>query len=87
MAELTAQKNGNGTGARERIDFSKIRTAVPLPNLIEVQKRSYERFLQMYAAPQDRDDIGLHAVFKSVFPINDFRETSSLEFVEYSIKC
>jgi DNA-directed RNA polymerase subunit beta len=85
MAELTASPAGNGISPRKRIDFSKISTAVPIPNLIEVQKRSYERFLQMYAAPQDRDDIGLQAVFMSVFPITDFRETSSLEFVEYSI--
>ncbi|HET6371695.1 MAG TPA: DNA-directed RNA polymerase subunit beta [Candidatus Polarisedimenticolia bacterium] len=72
-------------GPRDRIDFSKIRTSVPIPNLIEVQKHSYERFLQMYVAPSDREDIGLQAVFKSLFPIHDFRETSSLEFVEYSI--
>ena len=72
-------------GSRERIDFSKIKTSVPIPNLIEVQKHSYERFLQMYVAPSDREDVGLQAVFKSLFPIHDFRETSSLEFVEYSI--
>ncbi len=72
-------------GTRERIDFSKIKTSVPIPNLIEVQKHSYERFLQMYVAPADREDMGLQAVFKSLFPINDFRETSSLEFVDYSI--
>jgi DNA-directed RNA polymerase subunit beta len=72
-------------GPRERIDFSKIKTSVPIPNLIEVQKHSYERFLQMYVAPSDREDVGLQAVFKSLFPIHDFRETSSLEFVEYSI--
>jgi DNA-directed RNA polymerase subunit beta len=85
MADLTATTNGNGAAARNRIDFSKIKATVPLPNLIEVQKRSYERFLQMFAAPQDREEMGLQAVFRSVFPINDFRETSSLEFVEYSI--
>ena len=71
--------------AKERVEFSKIRTSIPIPNLIEVQKRSYERFLQMYTAPADREDAGLQAVFKSVFPITDFRETCSLEFVEYSI--
>ena len=67
---------------RFRTDFSRIRTKVKIPNLIEVQKRSYERFLQMYTAPEDREDIGLQAVFKSIFPIEDFRETCSLEFVE-----
>jgi DNA-directed RNA polymerase subunit beta len=70
---------------RERIDFSKIRTTVPIPNLIEIQKKSYDRFLQMYTLPADREDVGLQAVFKSVFPISDFRENSSLEFIEYSI--
>src|SRR5881409_1745588 len=70
---------------KKRLDFSKIRTSIPIPNLIEVQKRSYERFLQMYTAPADREDSGLQAVFKSVFPITDFRENCCLEFVEYSI--
>ncbi len=70
---------------RERVDFSKIKTSVPIPNLIEVQKRSYERFLQMDLLPDERDDIGLQSVFKSVFPITDFRGLSELEFVDYSI--
>ena len=70
---------------RERIDFSKIKTTVPIPNLIEIQRKSYERFLQMNRLPPERDDAGLQSVFKSVFPISDFRENSSLEFIEYSI--
>src|ERR1043166_900831 len=70
---------------RERIDFSKIRTTVPIPNLIEIQRKSYERFLQMNRLPSEREDAGLQSVFKSVFPISDFRENSSLEFIEYSI--
>jgi len=70
---------------RERIDFSKIQTTVPIPNLIEIQKKSYERFLQMNRLPAEREDAGLQSVFKSVFPISDFRENSSLEFIEYSI--
>jgi DNA-directed RNA polymerase subunit beta len=70
---------------RERIDFSKIATTVPIPNLIEIQKTSYERFLQMNRLPAEREDVGLQSVFKSVFPISDFRENSSLEFIEYSI--
>src|SRR5512136_1028518 len=72
-------------GTRERIDFSKIKTAVQIPNLIEVQKKSYDRFLQMDRLPSERDDSGLQAVFNSVFPISDFRGVSSLEFVDYSI--
>jgi DNA-directed RNA polymerase subunit beta len=70
---------------RERKDFSKIRTTVPIPNLIEIQRKSYERFLQMSRLPSEREDQGLQSVFKSVFPISDFRENSSLEFIEYSI--
>ena len=70
---------------RERIEFSKIRTPIPIPNLIEIQKKSYERFLQMTRLSSERDDAGLQSVFKSVFPISDFRENSSLEFIEYSI--
>ncbi len=70
---------------RERRDFSKIKTTVPIPNLIEIQRKSYERFLQMNRLPSEREDQGLQSVFKSVFPISDFRENSSLEFIEYSI--
>ncbi len=68
-----------------RHDFSRIKTAIPIPNLIEVQKNSYERFLQMDHLPSERDDIGLQAVFNSVFPISDFRGLSALEFVDYSV--
>jgi DNA-directed RNA polymerase subunit beta len=68
-----------------RYDFSKIRTSVRIPNLIEVQRESYDRFLQMDLLPPERDNTGLQAVFKSTFPISDFRDTSSLEFVEYRI--
>src|SRR5579884_3119611 len=70
---------------RERLDFSKIKTTIPIPNLIEVQKKSYERFLQMDLLPSEREDTGLQAVFNSVFPITDFRGVSQLEFVDYSI--
>ena len=70
---------------RERIDFSKIKTTIPLPNLIEIQKKSYERFLQMNRLSSERMEEGLQAVFKSVFPVGDFRENSSLEFIEYTI--
>jgi DNA-directed RNA polymerase subunit beta len=73
------------TNFRERVDFSKIKTSIPIPNLIEVQKRSYERFLQMDMLPDERDDQGLQSVFKSVFPITDFRGLSELAFVDYSI--
>jgi DNA-directed RNA polymerase subunit beta len=68
-----------------REDFSKIKTAVPIPNLIEIQRESYNRFLQMDMLPEEREGTGLQAVFKSVFPISDFRETATLDFVEYQI--
>ena len=67
---MQSQPNG---ATRERVDFSKIKASIPIPNLIEVQKKSYERFLQMELLPDERDDIGLQSVFKSVFPISDFR--------------
>ena len=71
--------------APQRQDFSKIKTSVPIPNLIEIQRESYNRFLQMDALPEERKSIGLQSVFKSVFPISDFRETATLDFVEYHI--
>ena len=70
---------------RSRLDFSKIPTSIQIPNLIEVQRRSYERFLQMDKLPQEREDNGLQSVFTSVFPISDFRNVSELEFVDFSI--
>ena len=70
---------------RKRLDFSKIPATIQIPNLIEVQKRSYDRFLQMDWLPSERDDAGLQAVFQSVFPITDFRNVSQLEFVDYAI--
>ncbi len=77
--------NVSNGSLRERVDFSKIKTSIPIPNLIEVQKRSYERFLQMDLLPKEREDVGLQSVFTSVFPISDFRGLSQLEFVDYSI--
>jgi DNA-directed RNA polymerase subunit beta len=70
---------------RSRLDFSKIPTEIQIPNLIEVQRRSYERFLQMDKLPAEREDGGLQAVFASVLPITDFRNLSQLDFVDYTI--
>ena len=78
---MAQQKTAN----RNRFDFSKIPATIQIPNLIEVQKRSYDRFLQMDSLPSERDDAGLQAVFQSVFPITDFRNVSQLDFVEYAI--
>jgi len=62
---------------RYRKNFSKIKEVLEISNLIEVQKRSYEQFLQAYVDPDKREPIGLQAVFKTVFPIKDFYETAS----------
>jgi DNA-directed RNA polymerase subunit beta len=70
---------------RQRLDFAKIQSSIQIPNLIEVQMKSYQRFLQMDLLPSERDDGGLQSVFTSVFPIKDFREMSQLEFVDYAI--
>jgi DNA-directed RNA polymerase subunit beta len=67
-----------------RKNFAKIRSLVPVPNLIDIQRRSYEKFLQLTTDPRRRENVGLQAVFKSVFPIKDFNETASLEFVSYT---
>src|SRR5271166_2133507 len=81
-----ANENGNHhMRERERLDFSKIRSSIEIPNLIEVQKNSYQRFLQMDLLPSEREDGGLQSVFTSVFPIQDFRGLSQLDFVDYSI--
>jgi len=69
----------------ERINFSKIRTAVPLPNLIAVQRASYDQFLQMDLLPEERKNVGLQAVFTSVFPLSDFRSSCELHFVHYEL--
>src|SRR6516165_4978000 len=70
-------------GRRVRRDFGKISSVVEIPNLIEIQRNSYEAFLQKDYAPEHREDMGLQAVFKSVFPISDYNENASLEFVGY----
>ncbi|MBI4495441.1 MAG: DNA-directed RNA polymerase subunit beta [Deltaproteobacteria bacterium] len=74
-----------GSHPNVRLNFSKIEKIMDIPNLIDVQKQSYEGFLQKDFSPEDRQDIGMQAVFKSVFPIRDFNETASLEFVSYSL--
>ena len=69
---------------RVRKNFGKIRKIVEIPNLIQMQKESYELFLQKDVPPEARVERGLQEVFKSVFPIEDFSGTASLEFVQYS---
>ena len=75
----------NGQDQLERRDFARIPTIIDLPNLIEVQQKSYARFLQQERPPLDREDRGLEAVFRSVFPIADFNGMASLEYAGYEI--
>ncbi len=70
---------------RERINFGKVPTFLDIPYLLEIQKRSYENFLQKDISADIREDTGLQAAFPSVFPIVDYNETASLEFLRYSI--
>ena len=71
---------------RIRKSFAKNKQVIEIPNLIELQKRSYEAFLQKEMDPDRRGAEGLSGVFKSVFPISDFNNTSSLEFVSYTLE-
>ena len=68
-----------------RKHFAEIQRIIDIPNLIDIQKNSYKRFLQAELPPSARQNIGLEAVFRSVFPIRDFSETCSLEYVSYSL--
>ncbi len=68
-----------------RKNFGRIKKIVEIPNLIEIQKRSYEKFLQDDTEPDKRGNSGLQGAFKSVFPITDFGGKCSLEFVSYKI--
>ena len=68
-----------------RKDFSNIKSKLSIPGLIDIQKQSYKNFLQLEFSNKNRTNIGLQSVFKSVFPIKDYNETASLEFVSYSL--
>ncbi|MCX7966840.1 MAG: DNA-directed RNA polymerase subunit beta [Syntrophorhabdaceae bacterium] len=68
-----------------RKKYGRIKEILDIPNLIEIQLKSYEKFLQKDVPPEKRENIGLQAVFKSVFPIKDTHETISLEFKKYEI--
>ena len=71
---------------RLRRYFGKIREVLEMPNLIEVQKSSYDLFLNSGDQPQPMDGEGIKGVFQSVFPISDFNETSVIEFVDYELE-
>jgi len=71
---------------RVRKSFSSIPRIIDIPNLLEIQKLSFDRFLQTHVEMEKREDTGLQAVFNSVFPIRDFNDTASLEFVGYALE-
>ncbi len=79
MAEYTAKK-------RIRKSFGRIPEIVSMPNLIEVQRRSYDRFLQRAVPHDQRERVGLQEVFKSVFPIRDFNDRAALDFLRYELE-
>ena len=79
VGSLTSRK-------RVRKSFGRISEVAPMPNLIEIQKSSYDHFLQVNVKVEDRDSVGLQEVFKTVFPIKDFAENSMLEFVKYELE-
>src|SRR6201989_3424213 len=71
---------------RIRKTFGRVAEVAPMPNLIEVQKSSYDHFLQMGVVPERCGNVGLQEVFRSVFPIRDFSERAQLEFVRYELE-
>ncbi|MDE1883484.1 MAG: DNA-directed RNA polymerase subunit beta [Rhodospirillales bacterium] len=88
---MNAMNGGFGKGSftsRKRIrkSFSRIPEVAPMPNLIDVQRASYDSFLQMNVKPDARTHSGLQEVFKSVFPIDDFAGRGRLEFVYYELE-
>ena len=68
-----------------RKSFGKIPLVTSLPNLVEVQKRSFDSFLQLKTDPEKRENIGLHSIFKSVFPIHDYAERATVDYVSYNL--
>ena len=79
MAQLVNQ------GIIPRKSFSKIPLTIEIPDLVEVQRKSYDEFLQAGIPPERREEKGLHAALKSVFPIGDYNNTALLEFSNYAL--
>ena len=74
------------SNVRLRHSFNRNEQLIDIPNLIELQKTSYEDFLQKEMDADRRGEAGLNGVFKSIFPISDFNNTASLEFVSYALE-
>ena len=78
MVSLTTEK-------RIRYNFGSVASVTSMPNLIQVQKRSYEGFLQLDKTSENRKDKGLESVLKSIFPLSDYDEKATLEYVKYEL--
>ena len=75
------------TGRRRiRRDFGRLPEVAPMPNLIQVQRVSYDHFLQINKPATKRESVGLQEVFESVFPVSDFSDHAHLEFVCYELE-
>ena len=86
MPETLIEANITFTSAkRMRRVFGKTKSAAEIPNLILVQKKSYESFLQYSVQSESRENLGLENVFKSVFPINDYDGKATIEYVKYEL--
>ena len=83
---MNTKLTSTGNGRRVRVNFAKIPAVIDIPNLIEIQLDSYERFLRWELKPEDRrPDEGLESVFRSIFPITDSSETAVFEYLGYEI--
>lgn len=71
---------------RERLSFSKVSPFLEVPNLIDIQKNSFDKFLQKDLPHDKREDMGLQSAFNSIFPITDYNETATLDFLGYIVK-
>lgn len=83
---MNGQASFTASNVRLRKNYARTQQYTEIPNLIELQKKSYEQFLQKDVDTDRRTNDGLQGVFKSVFPINDFNNTASLEFVSYTLE-
>lgn len=83
MTEVATYRPGKEPVLRK--DYSKFPTLIDIPNLLEIQTRFYEKFLQKTHAPYSRKNMGLQEVFTGVFPISDYNQTATLEFKGYEL--
>src|SRR5690606_23069917 len=80
-AVLATHKNGR----LPVVEFRKLGSVMPMPNLLDVQRQAFETLLRTDAAAKEREDVGLERVFREIFPITDVNEKFSLEFVSYTL--